>query len=261
MQKEQNKRTILYSAYEEDVVTSSNQNYEVPDGYDWRRAGLGRRILDTIVYTIALIFTAIYCPLILHLRVKNRKCLRPFRKQGYFLYGNHTQMIGDAFMPAWACLGKRIYVVVSPANLGIPVLGRILPSLGALPIPSDMRRMKEFNRSIDEKIAAGKCVGVYREAHVWPYYTGIRPYADTAFHYPVRCHVPTFAVTTTYQKRRFGRRPRITMYLDGPFYPREGATPKQQRTQLHSMVSASMEKYSRYSNYEYFHYRKSEGTV
>lgn len=261
MQKDRDKRTIFYSTYEEDVVTNSNQNYRIPDGYDWRRNGRGRRALDTLTYAIAIVFSAIYCPIILHARIRNRKCLRPFRRQGCFLYGNHTQMIGDAFLPAWACLGKRIYVVVSPANLGLPVLGKVLPSLGALPIPPDVARMKEFNRSIDEKIAAGRCVVVYPEAHVWPYYTGIRPYSDTAFHYPVRCHVPTFAMTTTYQKRRFGKSPRITIYLDGPFYPEEGISPKQQRAQLCSRVQDSMARHSRYSDYEYIQYAKRKGNV
>ncbi len=35
--------------------------------------------------------------------------------------------------------------------------------------------------------------------------------------YPVELDVPSFALTTTYHRRRFGRKPRTVTYLDGPF--------------------------------------------
>lgn len=72
--------------------------------------------------------------------------LRQCAKSGCFLYGNHTQPVGDAFIPVRALAPKRSYVVVSPANLGIRVLGPLLPMLGALLIPNSIRGFGSGNR-------------------------------------------------------------------------------------------------------------------
>ena len=62
-----------------------------------------------------------------------------------------------------------------------------------------------------------KCVVIYPEAHVWKYYTKIRPYPSTSFKFPVHCNVPAFCMTTTYYKRKLGKKPGIVVYIDGPF--------------------------------------------
>ncbi len=44
---------------------------------------------------------------------------------------------------------------------------------------------------------------IFPEAHVWPYYTGIRPFGEAAFHYPVATGKPVYTMTVTYQRRRW----------------------------------------------------------
>lgn len=177
---------------------------------------------------------------------------------GMVVYANHTQMIGDVFTPILVCRPKRGYTIVSPANLGLPVIGKILPDLGALPIPGDFRHMKQFTKAVQERLAQGGCVFVYPEAHVWPYCTYIRPYPDTAFSYAVENHVPAFCMTTTYQKRKHGKTPRQTVYLDGPFYADETLSRHEQRKKLHDEVYACMLERSKESNFEYIIYRPAE---
>lgn len=60
---------------------------------------------------------------------------------------------------------------------------------------------------------------IYPEAHIWPFYTGIRPFPDTSFRYPVQQKLPVFCLTNTYQRRGKSHIPQIVTYLDGPFYP------------------------------------------
>lgn len=249
-------KNVRYRSYDEDVVFSSNQNYKIPENYVWVREGILWKVLCGGIYAVALLFSYFYCGIYLGVRVKNRRVLKKGRKSGYYLYGNHTQMVGDAFIPAFLCRNKRIYVVVSPANLGIPVLGKLLPYMGALPIPEDRKQFRTFTDAVSQRAKQGNVVVIYPEAHVWPYYTKIRPYSTAAFHYPISGNVPVFAMTTTYQKRKIGKRPRITVYVDGPFIPDESLKKREKIDDLYQQVRNSMEQNIKNSTYEYVKYEE-----
>ena len=173
-------------------------------------------------------------------KVINQSVIKPYKKGGYFLYGNHTQGTGDAFMVQRINKAKGKYVIVHPNNVSMPVLGKLTPSLGALPLPDDMGAYKNFIKAIETRIEQKKCVVIYPEAHIWPYYTGIRPFVDTSFQYPIKLGVPTFCFTNTYQKRRFSKKPKVVTYVDGPFFPKEELSLKEQRMDLRNQVYERM---------------------
>ena len=241
-QKLMSKKVQYYSSFSEDIISSENQSATVPDGYEWIRTGLKAKISSALIYGTAVVLGWIWCKAALHI-----SC---------FIYCNHTQPFGDVVLPAFLCLKKRVYTIVSPANLGIPVIGRILPALGALPIPSGLNGMKSFLSAVGKRASGKNCVVIYPEAHVWQYYTKIRPFEDTSFRFPCDLDKPAFAMTVTYQKRRFGSRPKTTIYLDGPFYPDKSLNPKQRRAELCSRVKAAMVQKSKLSTYEYIKYVK-----
>lgn len=248
-------KTITVHSYDEDVVVSRNQDCTLPENYRWVRPELLFRLASGLTYALAMVFGEIYCRLFLHVKIRNRGVLKAGAETGYFLYANHTQPIGDVVLPAIVTWPKRIFTIAGTANLGIPVIGKLLPALGILPVPDgSIHQGKEFRAAVKTRIAQKKCVVVYPEAHVWPYYTGIRPFPATSFHYPVEENVPSYCMTTTYQKRKFGKKPGITVYVDGPFLP-DGSLPKKQRRQaLASQIAACMKRRSEQSNYEYIHY-------
>lgn len=190
--------------------------------------------------------------------IKGKNILKDFKGKGYFMYGNHTQAVGDAFMPNFINIPKRNYVVVHPANVSIPVLGRITPALGALPLPDDMRAYKSFMAAIEQRIREKKGIIIYPEAHVWPYYTKIRPFKDDSFYYPVKLCVPAFCFTNTYQKRRFSKRPKIVTYVDGPFYPDTSLSPKDSRKELRDRIYRTMCSRAQSSTVEQIKYVKKE---
>lgn len=251
-------RICHYTSETQDFVFSREQDHCLPQEYQWIPDSALWRLGSGVFYEIARVFSWIFCGIHLHTRVKNRKVLRTCQDEGIFVYGNHTQPVADAFAPAIVLWPRRIYTVVSPANLGIPVLGRLLPMLGALPIPDQMRQMKAFTEAVRERIAQKHCVIIYPEAHVWPYCTMIRDFPSTAFHYPVDCHAPCYAMTTTYQRRRWSKKPRATVYLDGPFYPDTTLRKKEQREKLRDEVYAAMKARSCQSTYAYIQYIKEE---
>ncbi len=182
------------------------------------------------------------------------------KKQGYFLFGNHTQPTADAVIPTMVARPRDTYVIVHPNNVSMPYLGRVTPSLGALPLPDNLAAMRNFNRAIETRIAEGHPIAIYPEAHIWPYYTGIRPFSDKSFSYPIRQEVPVFCFTNTYQKRCRGGKPKLITYVDGPFYPDPALTGAAQRKELRDRVYAAMCERSRLSDCEVIKYVKREST-
>lgn len=45
--------------------------------------------------------------------------LKPYKKQGYFIYGNHTQTFADTFIPSLINYPKRNFFIVNPANISM----------------------------------------------------------------------------------------------------------------------------------------------
>lgn len=149
-------------------------------------------------------------------------------------------------------------MIVHPDNVSIPFLGNITPYLGALPLPGNLKAMRNFKAAIAQRIEEGNCVMIYPEAHIWPYYIGIRNFPATSMKYPVELGVPSFAMTTTYHRRRFGNRPRTVTYLDGPFYPNTSLSKRQQAQDLRDRIHATMVMRSAESDCEYIRYIKKE---
>lgn len=88
--------------------------------------------------------------------------------------------MGDAFNPIVGLFPNKPYIIVSPSNLGIPVIGRLLPMLGALPIPDGIHQMKKFIECINIRSKTNPII-IYPEAHVLPYSTFIRDFKETSF--------------------------------------------------------------------------------
>lgn len=248
-------KVYTYTDFNDDFF-DDGKPHELPKNYKWIKTDLISKIKSCLVYSLAVLFGTIYCRLFLHIRIKNAKVLRNC-KTGFFLYGNHTQPVGDVFIPALCCFPKRIYTVVSPANFDIPVIGKFLRPLGALPISNSIKEMKDYNSAIAQRIKENHPIIIYPEAHVWPYYKGIRPFTSVSFKYPEKYNVPAFAMTTTYQKRKFGKKPKMTVYINGPFSG-NGNTAKNKAENLRNMVFNCMQENSKQSNYEYIKYESRE---
>ena len=243
-----------YETYSDDFH-QNDKSYKLSDEYKWIRTDFIYKFLSVVTYALALIFSSVYCKLFLGLRVVNRTDLKRMNKeQGCFIYGNHTHSIGDVFNPALICFPKRIYTVVNSVNFALPFIGKLLPYLGALPIPDSIGCMKEFSSAVEKRYYNGNAVVIYPEAHLWDYYTGIRPFDSTSFRYPAKLNAPVFSMTVTYQKRHLLNKPRMTIYVDGPFEC-EG-TVREKSESLRKQVYETMVERSRNSNYNYIEYKK-----
>lgn len=247
-------KVYYYKSYNQDFIESKNQNYKLKENYKWIKENKFYEICSSIVYGIAYIFSFFYCKFFLHIKIQNKEILKNYKKQGYFIYANHTQPFGDVFIPAYVSR-KRIYTVVSQANLGVAGIGPLLPMLGALPIPDRIKDMKKFWDAINKRIEQKKCIIIYPEAHVWPYYTKIRTFSTAAFKYPIQANTASFSMTTTYFKRKYGKKPGIMIYLDGPFIPDKNLNKKENEEKICEEIYKNMVNRSKNSTYEYIKYK------
>ncbi len=189
-------------------------------------------------------------------RIIGKSVLKKYKNTGCFIYGNHTQDIADACMPGMISFPREAYVIVHPNNVSLPGVGLAARSMGAIPLPDDTAAYRNFLKAIEKRIAEKRIVAIYPEAHIWPYYTGIRPFGDVSFAYPVKCGVPVFCFTDTYQKRRFFKSPRMVTYVDGPFFADDSKSKRDRARELRDKVYAKMCERAKLSNESVIEYKK-----
>ena len=248
------KETRYFEKITDDFAVADDQNFQLPDDYEWIKEDIFSKMKSGIIYFLAIVFSLFYCPFVLHMSIKGRNKFKGV-KNGCFIYGNHTQSVVDVFIPALCSLPKRIYTVVSPANYSLPVIGKILPYLGALPVVESISGIKKLNNAMKKRLSKNHPIVVYPEAHVWDYCTFIREFPSTSCKYPVKFSVPSFAMTTTYQKSKLFKKPKTVVYIDGPFYG-EGETLKERTENLHEKIYSSMKERSKMSSHQYIVYKK-----
>ena len=135
-------------------------------------------------------------------------------------------------------------------------LKKLVPLLGAIPLPGNMTSAKNFLNAIKKRVKKGSSITIYPEAHIWPYYTKIRPFKETSFQYPVELNVPIFTLTTTYHAGTKEGSVKIISYIDGPFFPDLTLGKREAKKQLHEIALKTMQKRSEASTFEYVIYRK-----
>lgn len=256
-------RIFYYESEEDDPIKTDEQEKKIkvglPEGYQFIPKNPFVRVYSEILFRCFWIFGQWYERYYWGVKIHGKEKLKKAKGKGYVMYANHTNPFHDVFGPALAA-DRRIFTVISPVNLKIPGIGKCLPYIGGMPLGSTPEEKKAFNEAVDKRLKQKKCLVIYPEAHVWPYYTGIRkfPAGDKSFKYAARNNLPVFTMVTTYRKsKRKGRElPEMDIYLDGPFFPDSSKTEDENRADLAAKTYESMVKLSKHNSYEYFEYKK-----
>lgn len=195
-------------------------------------------ILYNIIAKPILSFT---CYIKRGVKVKNKKVLKQLKKQGYFLYGNHTTIFDGMIPQTRVATTRRVYMVANPDAVSIYGVQNIVMMLGCLPLPNTLRSSKNFLDAIKYRIQQKSVIAIYPEAHIWPFATTIRPFKETSFIYPAKLNVPVVAMVTTYRapKGKINkkiRRPFIDITLSDPIYPNEGLSTKDNAQYMRDQV-------------------------
>lgn len=188
----------------------------------------------------------------------NKHLLKKFKKQGFFTYGNHTHNVCDAFIPTMINGYHDTYIIANPENVSVPGIGNVAQSLGAIPLPADRDATRNFIKCIETRIRQKRVINIYPEAHIWPFYTKIRPFKSTSFRYPVEYNTPVFCFTNVYKKRKHSKNPKIETYIDGPFYPDLSLSKAEAKQKLRDEVYNTMVERSKLNDVEIIKYIKKE---
>lgn len=254
------KKVIYYTDELNDEFSTTRVTPRVIDReYKYFRGGLWDFCSLAVQNVLTMPVKVLYSKCKFHLKYVGKEKLRECKNTGYFIYGNHTQPFADTFIPSVANYPKRNFFIVHPNNVSMPGMRTFAELCGALPIPCDFEGMKHFMKSVEEKIQRKYSVTIYPEAHIWPYYTHIRPFQAVSFQYPVKLNCPVFCLTNTYHRRgKSESRVNIVTYIDGPFYPDESLKPKARKQDLRDRVYQCMVERSRESDWEMVIYRRAE---
>ena len=228
--------------------------------YRYTRTGCLFRVFEVLFY-YGIMIPVIWMlqKLFSHQKFANRKLLKQAKKDGCFLVSNHTQVQSDSYIGPLACFPKKCFIIGNPHVVSIRGMRLGMQAYGVIPLGSNLEEKKAFLHCIETRIREGKAVIVYPEAHVWPYYTKIRPFDYQAFCYIADLKKPMFVMTNCYQKRKLFRKPRIVTYADGPFYPSDTLNRIAAAKELRDIAYKTMCKRVReHTTCEYIKYVKAE---
>ncbi|MCR4562409.1 MAG: 1-acyl-sn-glycerol-3-phosphate acyltransferase [Bacilli bacterium] len=206
-----------------------------------------------ILWVVAKIWTSY--------RIVGKKKLKKahFGLKGYFVYGNHTQIMDVAFGPISLSAPRKAFFVCHPDAVNIPLIRPLVMMLGATPLPDSPQLSERFIEAIKYRISHANPVYIFPEAHIWPYCTFIRPFPDNSFTYPASLGSPVVAMCTTYEEHKFFkfRKPRPVIHISNPIYP-DMSKPLGERAHLlrEAVYEYMVETSSSLDNVEYIRYVK-----
>ncbi len=253
------KRTIYYTdELNDEFSTAKITPIKIDKNYKYNKNSLWDLCSLIVQNVLSMPIKVGYAKIKFKIQYIGKDKLKKYRNQGYFVYVNHTQAFADTFIPSIAIYPKRNFLIVNPENISMKFSKNIIEMLGAIPVPGDRESMKNFLDIIKKHIKKGHSITIYPEAHIWPYYTKIRPFKPVSFEYPVDLKKPVFCMTNTYQS--YGKNSdkiKIVTYIDGPFFANEDLSKKEQKQDLRDRVYNCMVDRSKNSNIEYIKYIKT----
>ncbi|MBO4569802.1 MAG: hypothetical protein J5689_01100 [Clostridia bacterium] len=260
--KVKSKKVIYYKdPLNDDFAGTKIKQVKVDENFKFIHKNFFFKICSFILYYI-FVFPLIYIfeRLILRVKIVNKKSLKQVKKQNIFLYGNHTSAV-DAYTPNILAFPKRNRIIVNPDAVSIKGIRTLVQMLGALPLPSQTSGMRKFLSAVEYYHKKGH-ITIYPEAHIWPYYTGVRPFTSSSFKYPVKFNAPVVAFFVAYTKPKgflsFMRKANVTVYISDVFVPNPELNQKDAQQELRDKVYDFMVEKSKLSDYEVIEYKQIE---
>ena len=99
-------------------------------------------------------------------KIVGREKLKGYRKDGFFLYGNHTRTMGDAYCPNLLAFPKKAYIVASADCFSIKGIRRFVEDLGGIALPNDPKGFKNYSQAMKQHAEKGHIVALYPEAQI-----------------------------------------------------------------------------------------------
>ncbi|MCL2470724.1 MAG: 1-acyl-sn-glycerol-3-phosphate acyltransferase [Propionibacteriaceae bacterium] len=256
------RRTITVSDEHEDDfgVASRHVNQRVVDEtYPYIRRNPLWRLASALLYYVVGPIPVWLISKMYGMKIVNRSAIR--KAGGCYAYANHTHWT-DVLIPYLLAFPKRAYVVAGPTAVSVPVAKHLVPMVGGIPLNETVTGKAHFRQALDRAVKRGGVVAIFPEAHVWPYFNGIRDFSPASFTYPVRCSSPVVGYVVTYRPRRWltMRPPRPTVTVGEPIMPETWANQPDPKQVLRDKVYQFMSQTARTKkSYAWVHYTTPDG--
>lgn len=264
--KNKNQKVFYYQDETKDDFFHTKTNFQVTidDKYQYLIKNPFRKVISFLLYyLIAAPILYIEGKLFQGIKIKGKKNIRALKKTGYIMYANHTSG-RDAFLGhVFLAYPKRTYIIGNKDAVSIFFVRRLTKDLGTLPTPDTPGALKNLNNTISLLMKKKKALMIYPEAHIWPYYTGVRTFPNTSFRFSSSFNVPCVPVAVTYQKPsgiyKLRKKPRMVVYIGKAIYPDPNLSIKENANILRDKTyNYIKEMTDRYSNVEYYKYIKKD---
>ena len=211
----------------------------VGEDYRYRHRNLFWRLVAAMMYYIIAPIPAFIIVKLHGMRFVNRRAVR--QAGGCYIYGNHTHWT-DVFVPYMLSFPRRAYIITGPTAVSVPVAKYLVPMFGGIPLNASAKGKMSFRKRTSEVVARGHPLAIFPEAHLWPYYNGIRDFTPYSFTYPVHAPAPVIPYVVTYRRRRWlkSRRPLITVTVGEPILPEAWQSAPDPKTFLRDKVRGFM---------------------
>lgn len=256
-------KIVYYSdELKDDFANNNIDTKPVEKGFKFLRKSFIWKVFVLILYRMIATPIALFVCYIIHsAKIHNKKVFKKVKKTGVFLYGNHTQEAFDAFIPSLISFPKRNHIIAGPDAFSIKGIKTIVQIMGGIPIPGVISNVEPFTEAIEYYTNVNQCITTFPEAHIWPYYIGIRPYGCESFYLPAKLNKPVIAYTVTYKKRKILKNlpPRIDVYISDVLYPKADKNARESAKELRDKCYNFMLETSKKENEcEYIKYIKKD---
>lgn len=145
------------------------------------------------------------------------------KDQGYFIFANHAGVL-DAALTYLVSRKQRTNTIGYSDAVANPITKIIIPICGFIPLPVDAHDIPKLTHAIEYYVRdMNQIVVIYPEAHIWPYYTGVRNFRRQSFRYPVDLNAPVLPIFFAKRERKgfwkLFKKPRTTVIIGEPLYP------------------------------------------
>ncbi|MDC7233225.1 MAG: lysophospholipid acyltransferase family protein [Spirochaetales bacterium] len=201
---------------------------------EWKKLitdGPVMRVLSFLVLSFATLVYCLYDTIILGMRIKGRRNLRPLRRKGCVVISNHTLIIEPGYI-SHAIFPRHPYFSIMEQTFVNPLAEWGLRLLRGFPIPrkNGFERIKPEIRRV---LKRGGSVHFFPEGHLTRLCQEPRPFKKGAFLIALENQVPVLPVATvihpgrfrsrtagkTADKKRGGKFFRLTMVISEPLFP------------------------------------------
>ena len=146
-----------YDPTSDDFANCKIVTKETPKHYEYLPKNIFYKIFKPIVYYLVVPIVSLIEMCILRGKIHNKEVLKSMkkRKEGYFVYGNHTSKANDAFSTPMLSFPRQCYVIAHPDVISIKGLSLLVRFLGVFPTPNSINTYIDLLKSVDKVYKKG----------------------------------------------------------------------------------------------------------